>query len=740
MSKEKVRTKAASEPNLLPVIQAKRRKAPAKMGNQFVRRLAASGGGKEASQRAQTMTTLQRRVGNHKASHLLAGPIQAKLKVGAPNDKYEQEADRVARQVTGAEPKEDEELAQTKPQIQRITPADQAEEAKRQTEPATPVGEDEEEKIQTQVDAMDTGEEEEEETVQRQVESPAQDAQEEEEKVQMQADQTAPVTEEEEEAVQPQAEGPAPEAQVPSEEEEEGPVQMKSQTYKSGSTVNPEVESTIQQARQGGQRLPESVQATMSDKFGADFSGVKIHTDDRADRLNRSLNARAFTTGQSVFFKRGEYEPGSSRGRELLAHELTHVVQQNGAVQRQVRRSPIGDWLHRPIIDSYRQWRGLPPGGRMRTPSGDEVQVGPTDAQIKYQGLQTRPLAPWQIQYNLNRLLRSRLRDLGQSLALSHWSSLINTIQSNAAYQAALRASGQLMSPSDQRQRIVAAIPTLVPVATSALQVLLTERVTRAIAIYETNRGRNQPRAVQSSLETVAGVRASVRSVGQTIIARAITELRRFPQLRQLVNPNLTLRELNQADNRIRAVNQLLRRVSGAGQHANINQFIRNNQNLINNSGLTQAHVRTMFQALTLHQRTQQLHNQLAGLTPAQQRARARQLAAGIPVANRLGIGVGSLAAYIRNPGNWNENRAAWARLAVERMPNRIGQRIVQAAEHNQGLTMLSMDLGSQVRNLLARNPGRTLQSMVESVARRHNAGRHYPAGVWREYQRLNPN
>nr|MCM0593799.1 DUF4157 domain-containing protein [Gloeotrichia echinulata DEX184] len=64
--------------------------------------------------------------------------------------------------------------------------------------------------------------------------------------------------------------------------------------------------------------------------FGADFSGVKVHTDGQSDQLNRSIQARAFTTGQDVFFRQGEYNPGSRGGQELIAHELTHVVQQNG--------------------------------------------------------------------------------------------------------------------------------------------------------------------------------------------------------------------------------------------------------------------------------------------------------------------------------------------------------------------------------------------------------------------------
>ena len=73
----------------------------------------------------------------------------------------------------------------------------------------------------------------------------------------------------------------------------------------------------------------------MEQVFGADFSGVKVHTDATSDELNQAIQAKAFTTGEDIFFRSGAYEPSSWGGQELLAHELTHVVQQNGgAVQR----------------------------------------------------------------------------------------------------------------------------------------------------------------------------------------------------------------------------------------------------------------------------------------------------------------------------------------------------------------------------------------------------------------------
>jgi len=75
--------------------------------------------------------------------------------------------------------------------------------------------------------------------------------------------------------------------------------------------------------------LDGAVQMQMGQAMGHDFSGVRVHTSPEANSLNHELGAKAFTTGQDIFFKQGEYNPGSSSGKELLAHELTHVVQQS---------------------------------------------------------------------------------------------------------------------------------------------------------------------------------------------------------------------------------------------------------------------------------------------------------------------------------------------------------------------------------------------------------------------------
>jgi hypothetical protein len=110
-------------------------------------------------------------------------------------------------------------------------------------------------------------------------------------------------------------------------EEEEEKLQKKEA---SGSTpeVTPELESNISALRSGGQPLPESVRAFYEPRFEHDFRGVRVHTDAKAAEAAKGVNAKAFTVGKDVVFGSGQYAPRISEGRRLLAHELTHVVQQ----------------------------------------------------------------------------------------------------------------------------------------------------------------------------------------------------------------------------------------------------------------------------------------------------------------------------------------------------------------------------------------------------------------------------
>ncbi|MBD2672417.1 DUF4157 domain-containing protein [Aphanizomenon flos-aquae FACHB-1416] len=115
--------------------------------------------------------------------------------------------------------------------------------------------------------------------------------------------------------------------------------QLQGKSLKGEIAATPNLETSIQGARGSGQPLDENIRQPMEKAFGGvDFSQVKVHNDAVSDQLNQSIQARAFTTGQDLFFRGGEYNPSSRGGQELIAHELTHVVQQGGAsqIQRQL--------------------------------------------------------------------------------------------------------------------------------------------------------------------------------------------------------------------------------------------------------------------------------------------------------------------------------------------------------------------------------------------------------------------
>ncbi|MDQ0821184.1 hypothetical protein QFZ79_003558 [Arthrobacter sp. V4I6] len=78
----------------------------------------------------------------------------------------------------------------------------------------------------------------------------------------------------------------------------------------------------------GGQPLEEPVRADMEGRLGHSFSDVRVHTGEAAHNSASSVNAHAYTVGSNIVFQRDKYEPGSDGGRTMLAHELTHVVQQ----------------------------------------------------------------------------------------------------------------------------------------------------------------------------------------------------------------------------------------------------------------------------------------------------------------------------------------------------------------------------------------------------------------------------
>jgi hypothetical protein len=89
--------------------------------------------------------------------------------------------------------------------------------------------------------------------------------------------------------------------------------------------------SAVQQSQGKGHTLAEQTRRPLERAFGADFENVRIHADAEADQMSRSMQARAFTVGSDIYFRQNTYTPQSTSGQRLLAHELTHVIQQGFA-------------------------------------------------------------------------------------------------------------------------------------------------------------------------------------------------------------------------------------------------------------------------------------------------------------------------------------------------------------------------------------------------------------------------
>lgn len=186
-----------------------------------------------------------------------------------------------------------------------------------------------------------------------------------EEKVNRKEEEEKVSRKEQEEEVQRKEEEKEPiqrKASVATKDEQPGTEELKIQTkgaaLPNGGFASSKLSSSIQSTRGGGSPLPRSVSSEMGSKIGADFSNVKVHTGSYAQNFNKGLGARAFTVGKDIYFNSGEYNPHSNNGKSLLAHELTHTVQQGAVARRETNNAApvtqekepvvqrgVGDWL-----------------------------------------------------------------------------------------------------------------------------------------------------------------------------------------------------------------------------------------------------------------------------------------------------------------------------------------------------------------------------------------------------------
>jgi len=185
-----------------------------------------------------------REIGNQAVQRLLApGTIQAKLKIGQPNDRYEQEADRVADHVMRM------------PEGKLLPVNGQSSSVQRK--PLCP--------------------------------------------------------------------------ECNEKEEDESPSVMPKSAGNQTPQITSGIRSQIQSLQGGGQPLTQSARSFFEPRFGRSFANVRVHTDSNAATAAKAINAKAFTKGKDIAFGTGQYSPGTNTGKQLMAHELTHVVQQNAS-------------------------------------------------------------------------------------------------------------------------------------------------------------------------------------------------------------------------------------------------------------------------------------------------------------------------------------------------------------------------------------------------------------------------
>ena len=155
------------------------------------------------------------------------------------------------------------------------------------------------------------------------------------------------------------------------EEEKKKTIMRKAENGNPGMHVSSSFASSLNASKGGGSSLPKGTRSFMEKAFSTDFSAVRMHTDSQATEMSKGINAKAFTYGNDIYFREGQYNPGSNEGKQLLAHELTHVMQQERRTIKRNSGTRMPDVsshsTHRgPSIQRFTYGSGVPPavGGR----------------------------------------------------------------------------------------------------------------------------------------------------------------------------------------------------------------------------------------------------------------------------------------------------------------------------------------------------------------------------------------
>ncbi|WP_299441109.1 DUF4157 domain-containing protein [uncultured Aquimarina sp.] len=289
--------------------------------------------------------------------------IQPKLNIGKPGDKYEVEADKVADTVVAKGNDQNNSFFSPAPLVQKQSEEEvQKQEVTEKEVQQKPLVEHISPLVQRQPEEEAVQQKEEQEEIQKQPEEEVQKKETiEKTTIQEKSESSSVVSE-----IQKQEE----EVQEKEEEEEEvQSIQTKINTAVSSSGVeNSSIESRLNSSKGGGSPLSKDTKSEMESGFGTDFSNVRVHTDSNAQQMSQDMGAQAFTHGNDIYFNEGKFDSSSNSGKHLLAHELTHTVQQGASTVRkksvEVTSAPkmiqgsFLDWIPDWILDNARNIPG----------------------------------------------------------------------------------------------------------------------------------------------------------------------------------------------------------------------------------------------------------------------------------------------------------------------------------------------------------------------------------------------
>lgn len=221
---------------------------------------------------------------------------------------------------------------------------------------------------------------------------------------------------------------------------------LKKLAQDSETPVPAQLERSIEATRGGGKALDAELRSSMEQAFGRDLSAVRVHTGGEADRLSRSLGAEAFTTGSDIYFRDGQYRPETEGGKELLAHELTHVAQQGPVVQGRLTVGAPDDAYERQADETARRVARhdrQAPARYLRQPSAERLA-------------------------SVSRRIRRKLRFTGTAAHLARVMTLLNgglfgyTVSTDSVGNLSIAANQDVGPPSPAQQALYNRLNTII--------------------------------------------------------------------------------------------------------------------------------------------------------------------------------------------------------------------------------------------------------------------------------------